>query len=168
MLAAMCCRIACATSARRVFQPRNLPRTLSAATSSETKYLRHDEILDEHFRLACACSRAQCLAGGIKKSDPRSISTSITLCESTNPSHHSLAAKVLHLLAGVADSREISRSSLRIGVSGPPGAGKSSLIESLGLRILEDDKLAVLAVDPSSQFSGGAILGDKQRPVCRN
>lgn len=56
----------------------------------------------------------------------------------------------------------------RIGVSGPPGAGKSSLIEALGCAMLEGgDRVAVLAIDPSSEQSGGAILGDKTRmPRC--
>lgn len=53
---------------------------------------------------------------------------------------------------------------LRVGVSGPPGAGKSSLIETLGCSLLDaGERVAVLAVDPSSQASGGAILGDKTR-----
>ena len=52
----------------------------------------------------------------------------------------------------------------RVGVSGPPGAGKSSLIETLGCAMLDQgDRVAVLAIDPSSQASGGAILGDKTR-----
>lgn len=55
-------------------------------------------------------------------------------------------------------------STLRVGISGPPGAGKSSLIEALGCALVEaGEKVAVLAVDPSSQTSGGAILGDKTR-----
>lgn len=58
----------------------------------------------------------------------------------------------------------LSCEALRIGVSGPPGAGKSSLIETLGCSMLEaGDRVAVLAIDPSSQASGGAILGDKTR-----
>mmetsp|Transcript_32905 Transcript_32905/g.40691 ORF Transcript_32905/g.40691 Transcript_32905/m.40691 type:complete len:146 (+) Transcript_32905:214-651(+) len=54
---------------------------------------------------------------------------------------------------------------MRIGICGAPGAGKSSLIEKLGLRIVaeEQKKLAVLAIDPSSQRTGGSILGDKTR-----
>ena len=53
---------------------------------------------------------------------------------------------------------------LRVGVSGPPGAGKSSLIETLGCGLLDaGERVAVLAIDPSSQTSGGAILGDKTR-----
>jgi LAO/AO transport system kinase len=56
------------------------------------------------------------------------------------------------------------RPTLRVGISGPPGAGKSTLIEALGCALVEaGEKVAVLAVDPSSQASGGAILGDKTR-----
>ena len=53
----------------------------------------------------------------------------------------------------------------RIGVCGAPGSGKSSLIEKLGLQIVQEQKkkLAVLAIDPSSQRTGGSILGDKTR-----
>lgn len=53
---------------------------------------------------------------------------------------------------------------LRVGISGPPGAGKSTLIETLGCHLVEKgEKVAVLAVDPSSVQTGGAILGDKTR-----
>ena len=57
---------------------------------------------------------------------------------------------------------------MRIGICGAPGAGKSSLIEKLGLYITEeqDKKLAVLAIDPSSERTGGSILGDKTRMDC--
>jgi len=53
---------------------------------------------------------------------------------------------------------------LRVGISGPPGAGKSSLIEALGCALVNaGEKVAVLAIDPSSAQTGGAILGDKTR-----
>ena len=96
----------------------------------------------------------------------------------TRPAHpHAQAAKLLRdLQRRVAERRAASVAAaaaaaqlpgpepFRVGVSGPPGAGKSSLIETLGCAMLEaGDRVAVLAIDPSSQASGGAILGDKTR-----
>lgn len=62
-------------------------------------------------------------------------------------------------------TKERQNTSIRIGICGSPGSGKSTLIEKLGLFIVEQQKLnlAVLAIDPSSQRSGGSILGDKTR-----
>lgn len=87
------------------------------------------------------------------------LSRAITLVESVRPDHQELAHKVLD---GCLKTRQ---QSLRIGITGPPGSGKSTLIESLGLEILKnrDKKIAVLAIDPSSERSGGSILGDKAR-----
>lgn len=72
------------------------------------------------------------------------------------------AQELLALCASAAKDKE----TLRIGISGVPGAGKSTLIEQLGLQLLTQNnhsKLAVIAIDPSSQISGGSILGDKTR-----
>lgn len=55
------------------------------------------------------------------------------------------------------------RKAFRIGITGPPGVGKSTFIEALGMRLVEEHRVAVLAVDPSSPLSGGSILGDKTR-----
>ena len=65
----------------------------------------------------------------------------------------------------LSQTPERRNQALRIGICGAPGAGKSSLIEKLGLHIVQEQgkKLAVLAIDPSSQRSGGSILGDKTR-----
>lgn len=64
----------------------------------------------------------------------------------------------------LAKTPERRGKALRIGICGAPGAGKSTLIEKLGLKIVNQGKrLAVLAIDPSSQRSGGSILGDKTR-----
>ncbi len=88
----------------------------------------------------------------------RALSQAITLVESDNPSDRRQASL---LLDNLLDHR---KPTLRIGLSGPPGAGKSTLIESFGLYLLEHvKKLAVLSVDPSSQISGGSVLGDKTR-----
>lgn len=87
------------------------------------------------------------------------LSRTITLIESSRPDHQEQAHKILDKCL------QNRHDSLRIGVTGPPGAGKSTLIESLGLEILNDpgNMLAVLTIDPSSKRSGGSILGDKAR-----
>ncbi|MDI9409654.1 MAG: methylmalonyl Co-A mutase-associated GTPase MeaB [Candidatus Pacebacteria bacterium] len=100
------------------------------------------------------------IAAAISNREIRSLSRAITLVESTHPDHRRLAQNLLAELRGFP----IKKPGLRIGISGPPGAGKSTLIESLGLRLTAaGQSLAVLAVDPSSWRSGGSILGDKTR-----
>src|SRR5512136_411609 len=88
----------------------------------------------------------------------RAIAKTITLLESTHPDHRARADEVLNtLLPG-------SGRSFRLGISGVPGVGKSTFIETLGLQLIEQGhRVAVLAVDPSSTVSGGSILGDKTR-----
>lgn len=98
------------------------------------------------------------IAEGVKKGNIRALAKAITLIESRNLDH-SLAATTLldELLPATGNS-------IRIGISGVPGAGKSTFIEALGLYLIAGGhKVAVLAVDPSSQLSGGSILGDKTR-----
>jgi LAO/AO transport system kinase len=86
------------------------------------------------------------------------LSRAITLVESTNPKHNQLAREVLK---GIA--RHSGRS-FRLGITGVPGVGKSTFIESFGKEVLSNGhKLAVLAIDPSSTKSKGSILGDKTR-----
>jgi len=88
----------------------------------------------------------------------RAIAKAITLLESTRTDHRARADGVLNALLPA------SGNSLRLGISGVPGVGKSTLIETLGLALLEQGhRVAVLAVDPSSSVSGGSILGDKTR-----
>ena len=88
----------------------------------------------------------------------RALAKAITLIESRNLDH-SLAATTL-----LDELLPFSGNSIRIGISGVPGAGKSTFIEALGLYLTgQGHKVAVLAVDPSSQLSGGSILGDKTR-----
>ncbi len=88
----------------------------------------------------------------------RAIAKAITLLESTRDDHHAQADT---LLAAVLPH---SGRSFRLGISGVPGVGKSTFIETLGLYLIgEGHRVAVLAVDPSSSISGGSILGDKTR-----
>lgn len=95
---------------------------------------------------------------GFKRKDRTILSRAITLVESSNPSHQQLAQQLLKtLLPQTGKSR-------RIGISGTPGVGKSTFIESFGKQLTSQKKsIAVLAVDPTSQVSGGSILGDKTR-----
>jgi LAO/AO transport system kinase len=95
---------------------------------------------------------------GVLANDRTILGRTITLIESNANDHYDQARQVLKQLL------PHSGRSLRIGVSGFPGAGKSTLIESLGLYLLDrGHKVAVLAVDPSSTVSRGSILGDKTR-----
>jgi len=88
----------------------------------------------------------------------RAIAKVITLLESTRADHRGRADAVLNALLPAAGR------SLRLGISGVPGVGKSTFIETLGLDLIEKGhRVAVLAVDPSSSVSGGSILGDKTR-----
>ncbi len=94
----------------------------------------------------------------LRRGDRRALARAITLAESTRPDHRAQAEELLAAaLPQTADS-------LRIGISGPPGAGKSTFIERFGLDgIARGRHIAVLAVDPASQRGGGAILADKTR-----
>lgn len=98
------------------------------------------------------------LAEALKSGDRRALAKAITLIESTRPADRPLAHELLRTLA------EPSVSSFRIGVTGVPGAGKSTLIDGLGCAaIAAGHRVAVLAVDPTSRQSGGSVLGDKTR-----
>ena len=95
---------------------------------------------------------------GIRKGNRTILSQAITLIESSLPAHTALAQQILEKCI------PFSGNSIRIGITGVPGVGKSSFIETLGLRLVNDfHKLAVLAIDPSSERSRGSILGDKTR-----
>lgn len=98
------------------------------------------------------------LADNIRKGNIRAIGKGITLIESKKPEHAAKASELLDLLL------PHSGNSLRIGITGVPGVGKSTFIESFGTSLTrQGHKVAVLAVDPSSQITGGSILGDKTR-----
>jgi len=97
------------------------------------------------------------LAAGLAAQDRRSLARAITLVESARADHRAAALDLLGRL-------DPAKQALRIGLSGTPGVGKSTFIESLGLMLTALGlRVAVLAVDPSSARSGGSILGDKTR-----
>ncbi|MNK07730.1 putative GTPase ArgK [compost metagenome] len=101
---------------------------------------------------------AQELVNGILKGDKTALSRAITLVESTNPAHLEKANDVINQCLPHADK------SVRIGITGVPGVGKSTFIEAFGKHLTSlGRKVAVLAVDPSSSLSHGSILGDKTR-----
>ncbi len=100
----------------------------------------------------------EALAAAVRSGDRRALARAVTLVESTRSDHRDDAARLIELLAPAAGG------SFRIGVSGVPGAGKSTFIEAFGLLLIaEGRRVAVLSVDPSSPASGGSILGDKTR-----
>jgi LAO/AO transport system kinase len=98
------------------------------------------------------------LARKVVEGDRRALARAITLVESTRADHRDEAETLLTTLLPHTGS------AIRVGISGAPGAGKSTFIEALGSHLVEHDhRVAVLAVDPSSTRSGGSILGDKTR-----
>lgn len=102
--------------------------------------------------------KSQKYVDGILNGDISSLSRAITLIESNNPNHQVLAQEIL------SECLNHSGNSVRIGISGMPGVGKSTIIDVIGKKLIEaGHKVAVLAVDPSSSLSKGSILGDKTR-----
>lgn len=101
----------------------------------------------------------QVLAQEVRTGNRRALAKAITLVESTRADHRAIAVTLLDALAPDTGG------SLRVGISGTPGVGKSTFIEVFGLHLAEERglKVAVLAVDPSSTRHGGSILGDKTR-----
>lgn len=98
------------------------------------------------------------LAKNVLLGDRRALSKAITLVESVLPTHREDALELLELLVPHTGN------SIRIGISGAPGVGKSTFIESFGNYVIDQGhRVAVLAVDPTSSVSGGSILGDKTR-----
>ncbi len=98
------------------------------------------------------------LIQGILTSDKTALSRSITIIESTSPKHQQQAKEIIDACLPQANK------SIRIGITGVPGVGKSTFIEQFGLLIIQKNhKVAILTIDPSSSISGGSILGDKTR-----
>ena len=98
------------------------------------------------------------LVVGVLARQRRALAKAITLIESSRADHQARAQKVLETLLPQTGK------AIRIGISGVPGVGKSTVIEALGLYLIaQGHRVAVLAIDPSSSISGGSILGDKTR-----
>ena len=108
-------------------------------------------------------ARRQLTAGdyveGILRGDVSVLGQAVTLVESTNPAHQAIAQEVIEKCL------PHSGKSIRVGISGVPGAGKSTSIDEFGIHVLKEHggRLAVLAIDPSSERTKGSILGDKTR-----
>jgi LAO/AO transport system kinase len=98
------------------------------------------------------------LVAGVEAGQRRALAKAITLIESTRADHRVRAQQVLNALMPRTGK------AMRVGISGVPGAGKSTFIEALGVWLIaRGHRVAVLAVDPSSSITGGSILGDKTR-----
>lgn len=98
------------------------------------------------------------LAEAVFAGDRRALARAVTLVESSRKDHRLLAAKLVEHLS------PFSGTSIRIGISGAPGVGKSTFIEAFGAHVLGlGHRVAVLSIDPTSALSGGSILGDKTR-----
>jgi len=103
-------------------------------------------------------AETEALAQGLLDGNRRALARAITLVESTRADHRATASALLQRLA------PHSGNSIRLGISGVPGVGKSTFIEALGNHVIDaGHRVAVLTVDPSSAISGGSILGDKTR-----
>jgi LAO/AO transport system kinase len=121
------------------------PGSISPRADAQANLRRYQPTADE-------------LVTGILGGNKTALSRAITLVESTNPEHQQKANVVINSCLPHANK------SVRIGITGVPGVGKSTFIEALGKHLTElGKKVAVLAVDPSSTLSHGSILGDKTR-----
>lgn len=109
----------------------------------------------------------EALLAGIAAQDRASVSRAITLVESANDAHREAARHLMTSLTDPGDrvaSQSVSRPTIRLGISGVPGVGKSTFIEALGTALTAaGHRVGVLAVDPSSVRTGGSVLGDKTR-----
>lgn len=98
------------------------------------------------------------LVAGVRAGERAAVSRAITLVESSRPDHRVAARELIGELTGTAEP------TIRVGISGVPGVGKSTFIEALGTHLTgQGHRVGVLAVDPSSVRTGGSVLGDKTR-----
>ena len=109
------------------------------------------------------------IATGLLGKNRASLAKAITLAESSRVDHKEEASRMLEFISNEREKtmkkvKDMRSNTLRIGIAGPPGAGKSTFIECLGKHFVANDKhVAVIAVDPSSHVTGGSIMGDKTR-----
>jgi LAO/AO transport system kinase len=132
-----------------------------------TRHLLNELQLNEHV------ASTQEEQASIRLRKRMALARSITLVERTNSAHRGEADLLLTQLLSSKQENDSNNTYLRVGIAGPPGAGKSSFIETFGSFLLNGendkdtyfnpDKLAVVCIDPSSTVTGGSILGDKTR-----
>lgn len=131
---------------------------LSSSTASEQVSPLNPNLTQHSTSSPQSPSTAQEYVEGIKNQDRVMLSRAITLLESTRSDHQDIARTI------VDQCLPATENSIRVGITGVPGVGKSTFIEALGTRLAEaDHRLAVLTVDPTSERSRGSILGDKTR-----
>jgi LAO/AO transport system kinase len=133
-----------------------------SALSVSSGIVQPPDINEESIRIHKLKRRKLPSAGefieGIRTGNRAVLSQAITLTESILPAHNELAQEIIEKCL------PWSGNSIRIGITGVPGVGKSTFIEALGMQLIKNNrKLAVLAIDPSSEKTKGSILGDKTR-----
>jgi LAO/AO transport system kinase len=115
-------------------------------------------LADARTSAASGGGKINTLAAGVCGGDRRALARAITLVESTRADHRAEANALLAALLPQTGK------SIRLGITGVPGVGKSTFIEAFGLHVIgQGHRIAVLAIDPSSKRGGGSILGDKTR-----
>lgn len=154
---------------RSLGRTRTRTATARVTATATTEIVRHASrpLL---YRLASTTSTVSVeqLHSGLEQGDRYALSRAITLVESYRPDHRLSAQKLLGRILEAEREKATQMppppSTLRIGLSGSPGVGKSTFIEAFGMHLVNSGhKVAVLAVDPSSTRTGGSILGDKTR-----
>lgn len=136
---------------------RSLFSNLTSSVLHITRYNLSDKIKLTEGNLS--------LANGLLSGQRSSLAKAITLMESSRKDHRDQADLLQQYLLKNRQIKGLwSSKTFRIGIAGPPGAGKSSTIERFGMKLIDlGHRVAVIPIDPSSQVSGGSILGDKTR-----
>ena len=145
----------------------NMMRLLdkSFLSKSQFSFLTTTLLRRKYFTKLRNSSSAEEILDGILQGKREALAKGITLTESTRKDHKEEAHKLLGLTLEHI-KKNLNKPTFRIGLTGSPGAGKSTLIETLGKRLTSlGHKVAVLAVDPSSAKTGGSLLGDRTRMV---